>query len=174
MSIEDDIDLLARVPTFSVLGHEALRVLAIGADSRTLREGEVLCREGEPSDAGFVVEEGVLTAQPRNPELPPILMPRGTLVGELSLLIEMPRPATVTAREPSSVMRIARPLFLKMLQGYPEVAERLRRTLVERTQQMTSELGAVGVVFNLGAAPRGSLPAPSLAGSSQDGEETES
>jgi CRP-like cAMP-binding protein len=143
MTIEDDIALLQRVPTLSVLGDEALRVLVIGAESRTLQEGEALFYAGDRADAGYVVEEGLLRAVLPNRNAPQVTMGRGTLVGEMSLITETRRPVTVFAAEPSSVMRIPRPLFLKMLQGYPEVAERLRQNLISRTEQLAGELGHV-------------------------------
>ena len=46
----------------------------------------------------------------------------GTLLGELALIAETKRPATATAHEPSTVIRISRSLFLKMLEGYPDAA----------------------------------------------------
>jgi CRP-like cAMP-binding protein len=157
MSIEDDIALLQRVPTLAVLGKEALRIIAIGAESRTLRRGEVLFREGDPADAGYVVEEGRLTAVTKNRNTQPVIIERGVLLGELALVTETLRPATVTAADTTSVMRIARPLFLKMLQGYPDVAERLRAALAQRSEQLCSELGRVRDAFErLAAADRSS------------------
>ncbi len=158
MSIEDDVALLERVPTFRVFGREALRVLAIGAESRTLQGGEVLFREGDTADCGYVVEEGLLTAAMRGAG-EPALMRRGALLGEMSLLTETRRSATVTAAEPSSVMRIPRALFLRMLQGYPDDAERLRQDVIERTQQMTRELSNVRYAFDRGD-PAIELPQP--------------
>ncbi|HEX2216695.1 MAG TPA: cyclic nucleotide-binding domain-containing protein [Xanthobacteraceae bacterium] len=143
MSIDDDIALLEQVPIFAVLSHEALRVIAIGSESRALQQGEVLFREGEKGDCGYVVEEGALRAVRLSRRASPVMLERGTLIGELSLLTETRRPTTVTAAEPSSVMRIPRPLFVKMLQGYPEVAEQLRRIMIERSERLAEELGTV-------------------------------
>lgn len=151
MTIEDDIALLERVPTFSVLGPEALRVVAIGAESRALEQGAELFREGDPADSGYVVEEGMLVAIPKGRNPVPLTMRRGTLIGELALLTETRRPVTVSAAEPSSVMRIPRPLFLKMLQGYPEVAERLREALLVRAEQMTGDLVSVRHILDMRA-----------------------
>lgn len=149
MSIEDDIALLQRVPTLSVLGEEALRVLVIGAESRTLQEGEALFYAGDRADAGYVVEEGTLRAVLPSRSAAQVMIGRGTLVGEMSLITETRRPATVFAAEPSSVMRIPRPLFLKMLQGYPEVAERLRQTMMARAEAFAGELGNVRRVLDV-------------------------
>jgi len=64
MSIEDDIAFLERVPTLGLLGRDALRILAIGAESRYLHDGNVLFTKGEPADAGYVVQEGLLGLAP--------------------------------------------------------------------------------------------------------------
>ena len=50
MSIEDDIAFFERVPTLRLLGRAALRILAIGAESRYVLQGEVLFAAGEPTD----------------------------------------------------------------------------------------------------------------------------
>jgi CRP-like cAMP-binding protein len=153
MTIEDDIGLLEQVPTFAALGRDALRVLAIGAESRVLIQGEVLFKESEPADSGYVVEEGLLTATPSGRRASPISFRRGALIGELSLITATQRPVTITAAEPSSVMRIPRPLFLKMLQGFPSMAERLRDDLLARTQQLANELDGVRRVLGPDIAP---------------------
>ena len=145
MTIEDDVALLALVPTFSALGREALRVLAIGSENRILEEGEILFREGEVADCGYVIEEGALSA--RKVGGAPVLFERGALLGEHALLVQTRRAATVSAAEASSVMRIPRPLFLKTLQGYPEGAERLRQSMAARNTRLLSDLDGIRQVL---------------------------
>ena len=58
MSIEDDIAFIERVPTLRMLGRTALRILAIGAESRYVHQGEVLFTAGDPTDCGYVIQEG--------------------------------------------------------------------------------------------------------------------
>src|SRR4249919_2491488 len=103
MAIEDDINFFERVPTLSMLGRPALRILAIGAESRYVHSGEVLFSAGDPADSGFVVQEGAfnLTAQ-QSEGGDSIVVGRGTLLGELALLTETVRPVTATAHEPST------------------------------------------------------------------------
>lgn len=147
MSIEDDIALLEEVPSFRPLGREALRVLAIGAETKPVAKGEALFREGDAADAGYVVEQGSFALSRRGRNKDPIIVGPGTLLGEAALLAETKRPETATAREPSSVIRITRPLFMKMLQGYPETAERLRAIMLERVERMAAELEPVRAVL---------------------------
>jgi len=141
MSIEDDIAFLERVPTLALLGRDALRILAIGAESRYLHDGGVLFTQGEPADAGYVVQEGLLSLVRGRAEQ--LTVGPGTLLGELALLTETMRPVTATAVEPSTVIRIPRTLFLKMLEGYPEAAVRLRDSFVARAEHSESDMHRV-------------------------------
>jgi CRP-like cAMP-binding protein len=155
MSIEDDISFLERVPTLSLLGREALRILAIGAESRYVHDGDVLFREGEVADAGYVVQEGAFTLASGNARMgiAPITVGPGALIGELALLTETVRPATATANEPSSVIRIPRKLFLKMLEGYPDAARRLREVIALRATQAMHEIANVRPAFDIAVKP---------------------
>jgi CRP-like cAMP-binding protein len=149
MSIEDDIAFFERVPTFSVLGRAALRILAIGAESRYVHSGEVLFKAGDAADAGFVIQEGAFHLKsPHSEDGQTVMVGRGTLMGELALLTETVRPVTATASEPSTVLRIPRSLFLKMLEGYPEAAQKLRDNLAGRADQSTREIVGIRAILD--------------------------
>jgi CRP-like cAMP-binding protein len=145
MSIEADITLLQSVPTLALLGRDPLRILAIGAESKFIEGGQILFRAGDPADAGYVVQEGSfrLVLDGAADDESAIIVGPGTLLGEIALITETKRPQTATAAEASSVIRIARPLFLKMLEGYPDLAYRLRNSIAARTTQMIGEIASV-------------------------------
>ena len=144
MSLEDDIAFFERVPTFAMLGKQALRILAIGAETKQLASGAVLFYAGELADGGYVVQEGSLLLEPGTfSEGKEFTAGPGTLVGELALLTDMVCPATAIAKEPTTVIRISRSLFRKMLEGYPEAAVKLREIMAARLDVWTRELGAV-------------------------------
>ncbi len=141
MTIEDDIAFFERVPTLGLIGRQALRILAIGAESRYVHSGEVLYAAGEEADSAFVVQEGSFSLTPQQLDGgTAITVGRGTLMGELALLTETTRPVTATALEPSTVLRIPRTLFLKMLEGYPDAAKRLRDMIASRTDQSARDI----------------------------------
>jgi len=149
MTIEDDIAFFERVPTLNMLGRPALRILAIGAESRYVHPEEVLFSAGDPADAGFVVQEGTFNLTARQSERgDAVVVGRGTLLGELALLTETIRPVTATANEPSTVLRIPRTLFLKMLEGYPEAAQKLREIIATRADQSTQEIYGVRTILD--------------------------
>lgn len=142
MTIEDDIAFFERVPTLGLLGRDALRILAIGAESRYVHGGEVLFAAGDEADAGFVIQEGTFSLS-TGPVSEPLVVGRGALLGELALITETRRPATATAVEPSTVLRIPRTLFLKMLDGFPDTAAKLRDILATRSNQATADIYGV-------------------------------
>ena len=142
MALDDDIAFFERVPTLAVLGKQALRILAIGAETRSLQSGAVLFYAGELADGGYVVQEGSLTLEPNSPlEGKEYTAGPGTLLGELALLTDTVCPATATAQEPTVVIRISRSLFRKMLEGYPAAAKKMREMMAERVDGWTRELG---------------------------------
>jgi CRP-like cAMP-binding protein len=144
MSLEDDIAFFAQVPTLAVLGKDALRILAIGAESRSLPSGAILFYAGELADGGYIVQEGLILLEPGTlQEGKEVTVGRGTLIGELALLTDMVCPATAIAKEPTIVIRITRNLFKKMLEGYPEAAVKLRHIMAARVEEWTRDLVAV-------------------------------
>jgi CRP-like cAMP-binding protein len=142
MSIEDDVVILERVPTLRLLGGAALRMVAIGSEQRDIIRGDLLFKQGDDADSGFVVQRGAFriddgagaetTAGP------------GTLIGELALVVPMKRPASATALEYSSVIRITRSLFQRVLESDPAAAVRLRDEFAVRSSQIASDILIAG------------------------------
>jgi CRP-like cAMP-binding protein len=148
MTIEDDIAFFERVPTLGMLGRGALRILAIGAESLQVPKGEILFVAGDDADAGYVVKQGSFNLTPIGSEADDFVrVGVGTLLGESALFTENTRPATATAVEPSTVLRIPRPLFLKMLEGYPEAALRLRDVLAKRLDESERDMLKIKTVL---------------------------
>jgi CRP-like cAMP-binding protein len=142
MSIEDDVALLERVATLRLLGTNALRMLAIGSEQRDFRRGELLFTAGDDADAGFVVQRGSFRiADEQGAEM---VAGPGALIGELALIVAMPRPSTATALENATVIRVARSLFQRVLESDPVAARKLRDELANRTSQIASDILMAG------------------------------
>lgn len=153
MSIEDDIAFLERVPTLRILGRTALRILAIGAESRYVHDGEALFHSGDDADCGYVVQEGSFDLRGDTDANEMVVGP-GTLLGETALIVDTQRPATAVAREPSTVIRISRSLFLKMLDGYPDAAVKLREQVAARADASVRDLSNLRSLLDVSEAPR--------------------
>ena len=146
MSLDDDIAFFERVPTLALLGREPLRILAIGAETRYIHGGEVLFNSGEEAAGGFVIQEGRFNLSSDDGR--DITVGPGTLLGEVALFTETMRPTTATALEPSTVLVIPRPLFIKMLDSFPDAARNLRDILASRLDQSAREFHNVRVALD--------------------------
>ncbi|WP_291847348.1 cyclic nucleotide-binding domain-containing protein [Bradyrhizobium sp.] len=146
MSIEDDVDLLDRVPTLRLLGIPALRMLAIGSEQRDYSSGDYLFNAGDDADAGYVVRRGAFRVEDGGAE---VIAGPGDLIGELALIVAMQRPSSAVALAHSSVIRLARSLFQRVLESDPAAARRLRDELAARTSQIASDILIAGAKLNI-------------------------
>jgi CRP-like cAMP-binding protein len=154
MSIDDDIAFLERVPMLAQLGRSALRILAIGAESYSVNEGETLFAPGQSADCAYVVQQGSFVVTPEAANGIDSIAEPASLLGESALLIETPRHATATAREDSIVLRISRAMFLKMLETDPEAAQRLRNLFASRADQLARDFEKVHAMLARGTGPQ--------------------
>jgi CRP-like cAMP-binding protein len=186
VTIEDEIAFLARVPTFAKFGFAALQIVAIGSEARHLADGEVLFYAGETTDAGYVIQAGSLQLTTNDPKSDSTsTFGPGTLIGELALLTETVCPATAIAVEPTTVIRISRNLFRKVLEGFPDAALLMRDRLLVRVNQSNAELvrlramlegqlakrepaRSVSTVSGTNKSQAGDVSSPSLPGSSEE------
>jgi CRP-like cAMP-binding protein len=152
MALDDDITLLEHVPLFASLGQDPLRLLAFSAETRMLSGGDVLFREGQAADSGFVVVEGGFILS-NSGGLSERQVGPGALLGEIALIVATLRPATAIAREPSTVMRIPRMLFRRVLVEFPAAARRVHSEFHQKMQRTTEGLTRVGRMFEAIDAP---------------------
>lgn len=149
MALDDDIALMARVPLFASLGDEPVRLLAFSAETRFLRAGDVLFKEGQAADSGYVVAAGRVTLESEG-EIGEFVAGPGSLIGEIALIIETLRPATATARDPATVLRIPRSLFRRVLTEFPDAAQRIHQDFRDKMRATTADLLRVGRLFERG------------------------
>jgi CRP-like cAMP-binding protein len=141
VALEDDIRKLTRISLFRAMDPEALRRIAFGAETRILRAGDVLFRDGDKSDGGFIVLSGSVALDDKSDGSPMAhMIPPDSLIGETALLVETERAGTAIAREPSTVLKISRDLFCRVLRDDPQSAVRVRAIMAEELKSLVSEL----------------------------------
>jgi CRP-like cAMP-binding protein len=141
MTLDDDIDNLARIPLFSIFEPNALHMLALSAETRLLRAGDVLFGRGEMSDGGYVLTLGSIALTAASDGRSKIVRP-WTLIGETALLAPSTRPAAAIAQEPATVLKILRPLFHLVLEQHPATAARVRDFFRCRLLDFIHDIGA--------------------------------
>ncbi|MDR3462830.1 MAG: Crp/Fnr family transcriptional regulator [Beijerinckiaceae bacterium] len=137
MALDDDIRELARNPMLCDFEPEALRLIAFAAESLNYRAGDVLFLAGEAADGGYLLRSGSVSLEREGDDV--VVMPP-CLLGGTALITETLRPATAVVREPSSLLKIPRSLFLRVLNEYPDSAVLLHKSIAARLQSLAREL----------------------------------
>jgi MFS family permease len=112
-----DVALLRGTPIFSPLGPANLERVARNLVSLTSGPGEVVIREGDPGDRFYVIAAGKVAVS--RDGAPLATLGAGDYFGEIALLRDVPRTATVVAEEPSQLRALDREHFLAALTGTP-------------------------------------------------------
>ncbi|MCL5074592.1 MAG: cyclic nucleotide-binding domain-containing protein [Chloroflexi bacterium] len=129
-------ELLGNISLFKHLRQEQLSELARLLTQCTFAPGEDILRDGDPGDGLYIVTSGLVKVTKKSPsgqkEAPLALLKRGEVFGEMALLDDQPRSATVTAMGPTECLFLSRGDFINALQRYPEIAVAMLPVLAER------------------------------------------
>jgi CRP-like cAMP-binding protein len=144
MLLKDEVGMLKKVPLFSGVEPSKLKLLAFTSDRVSYSAGQTLFHQGDEGDAAYVILSGTAdilvdsdSGQIKVAELEP-----NSIVGEIAILCNVSRTATVTARERLEALRIRKDHFLRMLRENPEMTIEIVRVLADRLSTTTAELGA--------------------------------
>lgn len=129
----DKVDVLNAVPLFKGLSKRDLTDIARQVDEVEFRPGEIMVAAGESGREAFVVLDGTATVRKNDRKVAEL--GTGAVVGEMSLLTDLPRNATVRAETFVPALRIQRSAFLSMLEDHPAVAVKIVQALATRLAQ---------------------------------------
>ncbi|MDP9245927.1 MAG: cyclic nucleotide-binding domain-containing protein [Chloroflexota bacterium] len=136
---------IAKSPLLSDLDPTALGFLVRLGRRRTFQRGEVLMRQGEPSTSIYFLLKGKVRAErSRRTDDQPIRLAdleAGAVVGEMGVVIDIPRSATVTALEPTDALELDGPNFDRLAKAYPILHRVIARLLSERLRATESRVG---------------------------------
>jgi CRP-like cAMP-binding protein len=124
------LDLLEDVPLFAKCSKADLKQIATLADEIDVEEGRVLIREGAHGQQFFVVVDGSLRVTRKGRKVADL--GAGDVVGEIALVADVPRTATVTASTPAHLLVLTERGFRDLLAQSPSIATSILQTLGER------------------------------------------
>ena len=133
-----ELALLQGIPMFAPLPVQTLERLAHDLRPRSVGAGEAVVREGEAGDAFYIVADGRVVVSANGSQLGEL--GPGACFGEIALLRDVPRTATVTAAEVTELYSLDRDRFLAAVSGDPESASAADTLVSERLG--TSRLGS--------------------------------
>jgi CRP-like cAMP-binding protein len=133
MAVLGKTKLISEIPIFSACTPKELRDISRLADRVSAIEGEVLAREGTPGREFFVIAQGKASVTIHGDEI--AVLGEGDFFGEMALLDQGSRAATVTAASPMVLYVIGSREFGELIERVPFVARRILRGLSERLRR---------------------------------------
>jgi CRP-like cAMP-binding protein len=142
MFLQDEVEMLRRVPIFSTIDPAKLKLLAFASDRTHFRSGTSLCHQGEQGDAAFVILTGTAEVYVHSPagDVKVAHVQPNSIVGEISILCDTLRTASVRASTDVEALRISKDHFLELIGDFPHIAVGVMRVLADRLARTTSEL----------------------------------
>jgi CRP/FNR family transcriptional regulator, cyclic AMP receptor protein len=144
MSLKQEFELLRRVPFFAEIEPSKLKLLAFMSERVGFDPGKIVVRQGDPSNAAYLIVDGEAEVVVEAPSGPVTVATLGAneIFGEIAILCNVPRTATVRAKNRLVALRIAKEPFLRMVQEFPNMAIAIMRELAHRLEATNNQLRA--------------------------------
>ena len=142
MSLIEEVDLLRRIPLFSNVEPSKLKLMAFTSERLKFREGAELFHQGDMGDSAYIIIDGsveIIVSTP-NGDVKVAHVNKNDIVGEIAILCDVPRTATVIADQDIEVLKISKELFFQMVGEFPQMAVEIMRELAMRLEKTTSQL----------------------------------
>ena len=123
--------LISGVPLFAQCSKAELQEIAAIADEIDIAEGKELTREGSPGREFFVIIEGTASVAQDGDQINNL--GPGDFFGEVALVKDTPRTATVTATSPVRALVITRQNFKRLIEQQPDIERTVLKALVDRS-----------------------------------------
>ncbi|HEX3216957.1 MAG TPA: cyclic nucleotide-binding domain-containing protein [Aestuariivirgaceae bacterium] len=142
MILKDEVELLRRVPLFAGVEPTKLKLLAFTSDRMSFEAGQILFEQGDAGDAAYVVLNGSaeVLVNRAGSQIKVADLEKNAIVGEIAILCDVPRTATVRAHERLETLKISKDQFLRLLAEFPDMAIEIMRVLADRLGRTTAEL----------------------------------
>ena len=142
MTLDTEVSSLRQVPLFREVEPARLKLLAFTSERVHFEPGQRFFARGDVADAAYVILKGSAEVSSDGPAGPVrlALLGQDALVGEMGILADQPRSATVTAESAVTALRIDRGVFLELLAQFPQISIALMRVLALRLEQTNQAL----------------------------------
>jgi len=142
VSLNEEVELLRNIPLFAKLEPSKLKLLAFTAERITYEADQVFFRQGDVGDAAYIIVDGEakVIVDTDDGELEVASLGRNDFVGEIAILCDVPRTATVKATAKTVTLRITKDLFFRLVTEFPEMSVEIMRELAARLEHTTQQL----------------------------------
>ncbi|GLQ05229.1 cyclic nucleotide-binding domain-containing protein [Sneathiella chinensis] len=142
MTLREEVETLRQIPLFAKVDPSKVKLLAFTSERVTFQPGDLVCEQGTMGDAAYVIISGKADVQVNTPSgrMTVATLSKNDVVGEIAILINIPRTATIQAATELTTLRITKDLFLRLIREFPEMSIEMMRVLAERLVRTTEEL----------------------------------
>jgi len=142
MNLNEEVELLKGVPILAKIEPAKLKLLAFTSERVNYTEGQEVCHQGDPGDAMYVILGGVADVLIDTPtgQIQVAEMKKNDFLGEIAILCDVPRTATIKAREPLNTLKISKDTFYRMVGEFPTMAIEIMRELAHRVEDTNKKL----------------------------------
>lgn len=142
--LQDEVDLLRSIPVLNGLPVNKLKLLAFASDRVSYGKGDVLFEQGDEADAAYIVIEGnadvLVTSEGTTEPSKVAELGPNSFVGDMAILCDIPRTASVRAAEDLHTLRIRKDHLMDMMKDSPELALTVLKEIVQRLAKTTQDL----------------------------------
>lgn len=141
-TLEDEVTLLRRIPLFSAIDPGKLKLLAFASDRQVFHDGQTVFKQGDVGDAAYVVVSGVadVIVSIGGNDVSVAKLSENDFIGEIAILCDMPRTATIKAEGELDTLKIKKEHFLGLIEDAPQLGIEVMRELALRLSKTTAEL----------------------------------
>ena len=142
MSLNQEVELLRNIPLFSRIATSRLKLLAFTSERLDWDASQTLFRQGDDGDAAYIIMDGsaAVLIETDGGEVEVARLRRGDVVGEIAILCDVPRTATVRATEALTTLRVTKEVFFRLVTEFPEVSVEIMRELAARLERTNAQL----------------------------------
>tara|TARA_B100000579_G_scaffold426474_1_gene433762 strand:+ start:566 stop:1015 length:450 start_codon:yes stop_codon:yes gene_type:complete len=142
MTLNKEAELLKDLPLFSKVDLAKLKLLAFTSERLIYDDNQIVFNEGDEGDAAYIILSGtaVVSIAQGSKELELDRIKKGGFVGDISLLCDVPRTATITAQNSLTALQIKKDTFLNLIAEFPEIAIEMMRVLASRLDNTNKQL----------------------------------
>ena len=142
MSMKEEVEVLRNVPLFAKLEPAKLKLLAFTSERLTYEPGQAFFQQGDAGDAAFIILDGEAEVMIDTPKGPVRVanLGRNEIVGEIAVLCEVPRTATVVAKGKTVTLKISRETFFRLITEFPQMSIEIMRELGRRIEKTNGQL----------------------------------
>ena len=149
--------LLRNIPLFANLSDEDIAMISAEVTAKSFPKHTIIMSEGEKSDSMYVVVSGkvkVLISDEEGKEIILSILGPGEFFGEMALIDNQPRSATVITMEPSHFNVIAQADFMRVLTKNPSIAQTILRALAKRLREADRKISSLALLDVYGRVAR--------------------